>query len=508
MNSRHTPLLLLILDGWGMASPGTGNAISRAHTPNLDRILSGKEVGELLAGEEAVGLPPGQMGNSEVGHMNLGAGRVVYQDIMRINMSIDQGTMAQNEALTQALDRCSGRVHFMGLLSDGGVHSHQRHLQALLDIAWARNLTSYVHCFMDGRDTSPHSGKNFLAELQDFLQGGEKGKIASLSGRYYAMDRDERWDRTRTAYEALVLGEGEAILDPVQGMEGYYRQGVTDEFVPPSVVRDGQGEPVACIQPGDTVVFFNFRADRARQITQALCQENFAEFPRKSWPNPDMVTMTSYDAQFPLPVIFPPLHLENILGQVVSEHGLTQLRLAETEKYAHVTYFFNGGEETPFPGEDRILIPSPREVSTYDQKPEMSVYSVSETLCSKLLEQSHSLYVCNFANLDMVGHTGDMQAVIRACEAVDECVGNVLRALDQSKGTAFITADHGNADDMLDAEGNPKTSHSLNPVPAVLYPPGRKGLRRSEGILGDVAPTLLSILDMEQPVEMSGKSLV
>jgi 2,3-bisphosphoglycerate-independent phosphoglycerate mutase len=421
-------------------------------------------------------------------------------------MAIENGSLRENKVLEDLFSRCKGRVHFLGLVSDGGVHSHQRHLQALLDIAREKGVnSSFVHCFLDGRDTSPHGGKGYIRELEEFLKSRDFGKIASLCGRFYAMDRDKRWERTKAAYEALVLGRGERTSDPVRCMNDYYKQGITDEFIPPTVVSS-EGESPECIRPGDTVIFFNFRADRARQLTRAFFDPDFAEFEREVHPDVDMASMTSYDARFPLPVFFPPQHLENILGGVVSKAGYTQLRLAETEKYAHVTYFFNGGDEDPFPGEDRIMIPSPREVSTYDKKPEMSVFEVADTLCSNLKSGAHDLYICNFANLDMVGHTGDFSAVIRACEAVDECLGRVLKTLDECGGQAIITADHGNADDMLDGGGNPKTSHSLNKVPVLLYPRRPDIDVAAEGVLGDVAPSLLLLAGLKKPQEMTGKS--
>ncbi|MFO7817011.1 MAG: 2,3-bisphosphoglycerate-independent phosphoglycerate mutase [Thermodesulfobacteriota bacterium] len=506
---KKKPLLLLILDGWGYAPAGPGNAVSQAATPNMDRLLAENGFGLLQACGEAVGLPPGQMGNSEVGHLNLGAGRVVYQDIMRINMAVQDGSLAQNKVLDTLFGECNGRVHFMGLLSDGGVHSHQRHLEALLDIARKKGVpSSFVHCFMDGRDTSPHSGKGYLKKLTHFMRERAYGKIASICGRFYAMDRDKRWERTEAAYNALVMGEGERTSDVLRCMDKYYQNEVTDEFIPPTMVRDMDEDTDARIRDGDGVIFFNFRADRARQLTNALYSPDFDKFDRETRPRVTLATMTRYDAHFPLPVLFAPQRLKNILAEVFANSGFTQLRLAETEKYAHVTYFFNGGEEKSFPGEDRTLVASPREVATYDQKPEMSVYEITDILCSQLRARSHDLYVCNFANLDMVGHTGDMEAVIRACEVVDECLGRVINALEASGVTAIITADHGNADDMLDEAGNPKTAHSLNPVPVILYPE-RPGLSlAADGVLGDVAPTLLFLAGLDQPPEMTGKMLV
>jgi len=509
--NKLSPILLLILDGWGIAPEGPGNAISLANTPNMDKLLKNFAHTSLKCSGESVGLPPGQMGNSEVGHLNIGAGRVVYQDIVRINLAIQDGSIKENKVLNQLLAKIKdgGRLHLMGLLSDGGVHSLQEHLHSLIALAKEKGVSQvFIHCFLDGRDTPPTSGITYVQKLKSYLQEIGVGEIATISGRYFAMDRDRRWDRVKLAYDALTLGQGKVASDPVVAVSDAYAAGETDEFVRPIVLMDDD-KPVATLQDGDGVIFFNFRADRARELCQALFDPHFKEFERKIWPRLYVVTMTEYDKDFGLPVIFPPEKLDNILGQVVSEKGLRQLRIAETEKYAHVTYFFNGGEEEPFPGEDRILIPSPREVATYDLKPEMSVYEVTDVLCSKIRVREYDLYVCNFANLDMVGHTGVIPAAIKACEAVDECVGRVVESMQKVGGTILLTADHGNADDMLDEDGKPKTAHSLNPVPLVLISENKKDIYlRQRGILADIAPTILDLWSIPKPKEMTGKSLI
>ena len=506
-----SPILLLILDGWGIGPDGPGNAISLANTPVMDKLLKNFAHTRLKCSGESVGLPQGQMGNSEVGHLNLGAGRIVYQDIMRINQAIADGSIRQNQVLNQlfASIKPGGRLHLMGLLSDGGVHSHQEHLHSLINLAKEKGISQvFIHCFLDGRDTPPASGIIYVQRLKNYLQETGVGEIATIIGRYFAMDRDKRWERIKLAYDALTLGQGKSARDPVLAVKEAYAAKETDEFVKPIVLM-AHDKPVATLQDGDGVIFFNFRADRARELCQALFDPEFKEFERKLCPRLYLITMTEYDKEFGLPVIFPPEKLVNILGQVVSGKGMKQLRIAETEKYAHVTYFFNGGEEDPFPGEDRILIPSPREVATYDLKPEMSVYEVTDVLCSKIRAREYDLYVCNFANLDMVGHTGKLPAAIKACEAVDECVGQVVEAMQQTGGTILLTADHGNADDMLDENGNPKTAHSLNPVPFVLIDENKKDVRlRPDGILADVAPTILDLWSIPKPCEMTGKSLL
>jgi 2,3-bisphosphoglycerate-independent phosphoglycerate mutase len=505
------PVLLLILDGWGVAPKGPGNAVSMAKTPNLDMIADRYPGTTLRCSGPHVGLPEGQMGNSEVGHLNIGAGRIVFQDIMRVNLAIEKGELQHNPELNKLVDRIKpdGRLHFMGLLSDGGVHSLQKHLHSLIEIARGKGVKEiFVHCFLDGRDTSPTSGADFTADLQSHLRQTGAGLIATVTGRYYAMDRDKRWDRTKAAHDALTLGKGRMAGDPVQLIRDSYEKGETDEFVIPHVIVDSDNKPVGTMEDGDGIVFFNFRADRARQLTMALNNSDFSEFERQKKPRLRIVTMTRYEKGFDLPVLFPPERMNNILGEVISENNLTQLRIAETEKYAHVTYFFNGGVEQPFPGEERILIPSPRDVPTYDHKPEMSVFKVTDTLVQKIIKRSFNLYICNFANLDMVGHTGSIPATLKACAAVDECVGRVVQAVLEQKGTVLLTADHGNAEDMLDETGKVRTSHSLNPVPLYMINHQNNAALRNDGILADLAPTILDLWELEKPDEMTGESLV
>jgi len=509
--SRQKPIILLILDGWGTAPPGPGNAVSQARTPVLDRIEAGYPRSVLKCFGPHVGLPEGQMGNSEVGHLNIGAGRIVYQDILRISLALDQGSMEDNPVFNEILKNirpdCS--LHLMGLVSDGGVHSLQEHLHGLLDILSRKEVNRvYVHCFMDGRDTSPTSGADFVDRLQKHMDKTVTGRIATVMGRYYAMDRDKRWERTREAYEALTLGRGSPVQDPVRAIRESYEQGITDEFIKPMVVTCEDGSPRATLQDGDGVIFFNFRADRARQLTRALYEKNFSEFMRNNSSELFIATMTEYDKSFGLPALFPPEKMDNILGEVLAAKGLSQLRIAETEKYAHVTYFFNGGREEPFVGEKRTLIPSPREISTYDQKPEMSALEVTEALCRQVEKQEFDLYVCNLANLDMVGHTGNIQAAIRACETVDQCVERIVQAALDQDGVVLLTSDHGNADDMLDQDGSPKTAHSCNPVPFSLISASELWGLRETGILADIAPTILDLWSLAQPVEMGGKSLL
>ncbi len=507
------PVLLLILDGWGKAAPGPGNAVSRARTPNLDRLCADSPCTTLRCMGSSVGLPEGQMGNSEVGHLNLGAGRIVYQDIMRINLAIKDRTFFSNPVLNECAHTAlgsNGRIHLMGLVSDGGVHSDQAHLAAMLELCRDKGLRDvFVHVFLDGRDTLPTSGLAYVERLQEDMARIGVGRIASVSGRYYAMDRDKRWDRIRLTYDALTQGAGIACTDPAAAIRDAYAEDEKDEFIRPRVVMQN-GEPVGVMGDGDSVFFFNFRADRARQMTQALSDPAFDLFERTRVPAlACMATMTVYDSHFGLPAAFPPVTRTNILGEVVAGHGMKQFRIAETEKYAHVTYFFNGGREEPFEGEERLLIPSPREVATYDLKPEMSVNEVADNLCERIASGKYSLLVCNFANLDMVGHTGVIPAAIKACEAADACVGRVMDALLKAGGTGLVTADHGNAEDMLDAAGKTKTSHSLNPVPCLLVGSGGRGKSlRPDGALCDVAPTLLELLGLAQPAEMTGVSLL
>lgn len=504
------PCVLLILDGWGKAAPGPGNAVSLAQTPNMDRLLAEHPRGELKCMGRDVGLPDGQMGNSEVGHLNLGAGRIVYQDIMRINLAIEDGSLAVNPALVNlagAAAAGSGRVHLMGLVSDGGVHSMQSHLVALVSALKGHGVADIcVHAFLDGRDTPPRSGLGYVEELERDLARLSAGRIVSVSGRYYAMDRDQRWDRVEHAYAALTEGRGLTAESAAQAVRDAYESGENDEFVKPRVVLK-DGRPSGLVQDGDAVLFFNFRADRARELTRALTEEAFTGFEQSRRPAlAGFATMTRYDKNFDLPALFPPMTLDRILGEVVSERGLTQLRTAETEKYAHVTYFFNGGQETPFPGEDRELLPSPKDVPTYDFKPEMSVFKVTDTLVAALEAGKYDLVVCNFANLDMVGHTGVIPAAVKAVEAVDTCLGRVMETVAKAGGTLLVTADHGNAEDMLDEQGNVKTAHSLNPVPFVYVGPG--SFRVRDGRLADVAPTILHIMGIPKPAQMTGESLL
>ena len=509
------PTILLILDGWGQGvlDPKI-NAVFKANTPNLDYLLNNFPWSKLQASGEAVGLPKGQMGNSEVGHLNIGAGRIVYQDIVRIDKSIEEGTFFKNRTLNGLIEKVkqnNSSLHLLGLISDGGVHSHENHIYALLELAKKKNLSRvYVHCFLDGRDTPPTSGANYIKKLQNKIKELGVGTIASIVGRYYAMDRDKRWERTKLAYDMLVLGRGEKVLDPYKAVLADYDRGKTDEFIEPKVVVGEDNKPLGLIKDGDGVFFFNFRADRARQLTLSLFKDDFKEFKREVVPKIcEMATMTQYEKDFPLPVAFEPEILKNIMGEVCSNLGLKQLRIAETEKYAHVTYFFNGGREEPFEGEERKLIPSPKEVATYDQKPEMSVYEVTQELEKGWLTRGYDFVVCNFANLDMVGHTGNFDAAVKACEAVDSCVGRVMKMLEKRDGRLFVTADHGNADEMVDKNGEPHTAHSTNPVAFVWYEIDKEiPLLKKEGKLGDIAPTILYSWGVEIPPEMTGDILI
>ena len=458
------PLVLIILDGWGVNPNPEGNAIVQAATPNMDELVASRPSSVISISGLHVGLPEGQMGNSEVGHMHLGSGRVVYQDLTLIHRAIDDGSFFSNQVLIDAvthMKQARGRLHLMGLLGDGGVHAHQRHLEAILELAKREKVEDiYLHLFLDGRDTSPTSGEGFLRELDEKLPSFHGAKIASLCGRYYAMDRDKRWERIEKAFLALTEGIGSKASSVTEAIRKSYQQDLTDEFVLPTLMDDCY--PNGTIREGDTVVFFNFRADRARQLTRAFTQTEFKEFTRpRRIPLSSFVTMTEYDGTFELPVAFPPRKLVNTLGEVASRHGISQLRLAETEKYAHVTYFFNGGEERNFPLENRTLVPSTKEVPTYDLKPEMSAYEITDTLLKEISGDSYGLVILNFANSDMVGHSGDFKATLRACEVADECVGRVVRAALKNKGRLVITADHGNAEQMIDyPTGSVHTAHT------------------------------------------------
>ncbi len=517
--SAQRPVMLAILDGWGVAPPSPTNAVSAAHTPNMDTWTSTCPHTTLVAHNGQVGLPEGQMGNSEVGHLNIGAGRIVYQDYTRINLAIEKGEFAENPVLTDVMDRVEktgGRLHFCGLLSDGGVHSHIKHLVALLEMSAARGLDARVHCFMDGRDTPPSSGVDYMRQLVAELDRIGRGEVATVSGRFWAMDRDTRWDRVQKAWQAMVDGQGLTAVDPVAAVQEAYGRDETDEFIKPTVIVDGSGQPLGRIVDRDAVVFFNFRADRVRELCHAFGDEDFSGFPVHKRPALlELVTMTEYEADFTFPVVFPPLTLTHILGEEVSRAGLHQLRIAETEKYAHVTYFFNGGEEQPFAGEDRILVESPRDVATYDLKPSMSAEEVTDRLLAALEKQAvagtpYDMVILNFANGDMVGHTGVLEAAIKACETVDRCLGRIQAWFSEHGGTLLITADHGNAEVMVNPDtGEPYTAHTLNPVPLVLVSDEYLDCRLQDGgALKDIAPTLLHLLGLARPKEMEGENLL
>ncbi len=505
--------LLIIMDGWGIGPRNATNAVYQADTPFLDGLWQNYPHTQLRCSGEAVGLPAGFMGNSEVGHLNIGAGRVVYQDLLRINAAIEDGTFETNPAFTKLLEKlrqAGTRLHLLGLVSDGGVHSHIDHVYALLETARKGGIAdTLVHVITDGRDTPPDSGADYVAALQAHMADSGYGRIATICGRFYAMDRDTRWQRVEKAYRLYSRGQGLAERDPVAAVKKAYARGETDEFIKPIRIIAPPDRGPGTVSDGDGVICFNFRADRVREITRAFTQPDFAEFETAPRPQlADWVCMTRYDEDFTLPVAFAPVHLEKILGQVVSETGLQQLRIAETEKYAHVTYFFNGGEEQPFPGEDRCLVPSPRDIATYDQKPEMSAPKVTEELLKRLETTAYGLVVLNFANGDMVGHTGILPAAIKACETVDRCVKEIVSTVRPRGGHVFITADHGNAETMADENGNPHTAHTLNPVPFIMVDDARRDQGLREGVLGDIAPTLLEVMGIAQPEEMTGKSLM
>lgn len=507
---RPKPFVLIVLDGWGIAEPSPSNSISAAKTSNMDYLITHFPFCRLEANGLSVGLPEGQMGNSEVGHLNLGAGRIVYQDFTRINLAIEDGSFFKNQILKDAFLRARDnkkRVHLIGLVSDGGVHSHLNHVLALLKMGDRLRVKDIViHAFLDGRDTPPQSAIGYLEKLEEAIKEIGAGCVATISGRYYAMDRDRRWKRTKKAYDALVHGEGRLSSGSIQAIKEAYENRETDEFVVPTVIKPFKDKR---IQEGDSVIFFNFRPDRARQITKALTEKNFKEFDRgEGYPQVNFVCFTEYDKEFDLPVAFPPERMKNILADVLAKNSLKQLRIAETEKYAHVTFFFNGGVEKPKPLEERILIPSPK-VATYDLKPEMSAYEITERVIEKIKSNKYDFILINYANADMVGHTGKFEAAVKAIEAVDECVGRVARETLQRGGELIVTADHGNADVMLSGNDHePHTAHSTNPVPFIFVSEGRKVSLVESGKLADVAPTVLLALSISIPREMSGRSLI
>jgi 2,3-bisphosphoglycerate-independent phosphoglycerate mutase len=509
------PVALIILDGWGYRAEREANAIALADTPNHDHFLTQYPATLIHTSGERVGLPDGLMGNSEVGHLNIGAGRIVYQEITRIDASIMRGEFFRNPLLLELMKQGrEHRLHFLGLLSDGGVHSHQRHLYALLQMAREQGVKEvFVHVLLDGRDTPPNNGVQYIAALEQKMReygGGRQayGKIATVAGRYYAMDRDNRWDRIEKAYDAMVNAAGRKAKDPVQAVKESYNQGVSDEFVLPIVITDDRGGPVATIRANDAVMFYNFRADRARQTTRALTQPDLDKFPRRSFPEHlYYVTMTRYDKTFALPYVFPPQELDHILAGVMADAGLKNLRVAETEKYAHVTYFFNGGVEKAYPGEERILVPSPK-VATYDLEPEMSAAGIRDAVVKAVNDNGFDVLIVNFANADMVGHSGNLGATIKAVETVDACLGDIYKAIRAKGGAMLVTADHGNAELMIDpATGGPHTAHTTNPVPFILITERVQGKLHSGGALADVAPTLLGTVQVSQPAEMTGRDL-
>lgn len=512
MTNTRGPLALIIIDGWGYSPQREGNAIALAATPYYDELRENYPQTLLEASGTRVGLPAGVMGNSEVGHLNIGAGRVIRMDVSRVDYDIATGQFFHNPVLVAAMDGVKKRgttLHLMGLVSDGQVHSSIEHLYALLRMARNHGLERvYIHCFLDGRDTPPASAADYVAALQKKIGEIGCGQIASLIGRYYAMDRDKRWDRTQRAYEMLVNGKGEPATDPVAAIKGSYERGITDEFLEPIVIAKANGQPVATIKDGDGVIFFNFRPDRARQLTRVLAIEGFHEFDVSGRPQIEFVCFTVYDRTFPLPVAFPPYDHKNVLAEIWADICIRNYRLAETEKYAHVTYFFNGGVEKEHKCERRLLVPSPK-IATYDLQPQMSAFKVTDNVLGGIEEGETDVFVINFANPDMVGHTGKLDKTIEACQYVDTCLGRIIKRMRKAHGITIITADHGNAEQMINPKtGGPHTAHTTNPVPFHLIDEESKGMRlREGGALEDVAPTLLGLLGNEKPEEMTGRDL-
>ena len=504
--------MLMILDGFGDNSNKDGNAIKLAKTPNINKLMKKYSNTEIYTSGLHVGLPEGQMGNSEVGHTNIGAGRIVYQELTRITKSIEDGDFFTNPEFIAAIENCkknNSKLHILGLVSDGGVHSHIRHLYGLLEMAKRRDFEDvYVHCFLDGRDTPPASAEGYIVKLQEKMKEKGIGKIASISGRFYAMDRDKRWNRVQKCYDVLVNAKGNKAGSTVKAIEDSYQKEVFDEFIEPTFICNGE-EPVAKIEKNDSVIFFNFRPDRAREITRALVDAEFNEFETKKDLNLYYVCFTNYDETMPnVHVAFRKEALKNTFGEYISKKGYTQLRIAETEKYAHVTFFFNGGEEKQYDGESRILVPSPK-VETYDLKPEMSAYEVTDKVLEAIKEDKFDCIILNYANTDMVGHTGNLDAAIKAVETVDECVGKVVKLVESKQGNLLITADHGNAEQMIDYKtGEPHTAHTTNPVPLILVTSNESLKLKSGGKLADLAPTMLDLMNLKKPEEMTGESLL
>ncbi|MCM3238250.1 2,3-bisphosphoglycerate-independent phosphoglycerate mutase [Heyndrickxia oleronia] len=506
-----SPVALIILDGFGLREETKGNAVTQAKKPNFDRFWANYPHNTLTASGEAVGLPEGQMGNSEVGHLNIGAGRIVYQSLTRVNVSIREGDFVKNETFLQAIENVKKNgtsLHLFGLLSDGGVHSHINHLFALLKLAASEGVKKvYVHAFLDGRDVGPQTAEKFIKETQKVMDELGVGEFATISGRYYSMDRDKRWERVEKSYRAMVYGEGPTYTNPLKLVEDSYSHGIYDEFVIPSVITKENGEPVATIKDKDSVIFYNFRPDRAIQISNTFTNKDFRSFDRGPKHPKDLffVCLTHFSETVDGYVAFKPVNLDNTLGEVLSQNGLKQLRIAETEKYPHVTFFMSGGREAEFPGETRILINSPK-VATYDLKPEMSAYEVTDALLKEIQGDKQDAIILNFANPDMVGHSGMLEPTIKAIETVDECLGKIVDLIIEKGGTAIITADHGNADEVITLEGQPMTAHTTNPVPVIVT---KKGVElRDGGILGDLAPTMLDLLGVKQPEEMTGKTII
>ncbi|MDP4084036.1 MAG: 2,3-bisphosphoglycerate-independent phosphoglycerate mutase [Bacillota bacterium] len=506
-----SPVALIILDGFGLRDETKGNAVFHSKKPNFDRLWNKYPHSTLIASGEAVGLPEGQMGNSEVGHLNIGAGRIVYQSLTRVNIAIREGEFEKNETFLGAIDHVKKNgtsLHLFGLLSDGGVHSHINHMFALLKLAADGGIKKvYIHGFLDGRDVGPKTAKTYIQQAMDKMKEYGVGEFATISGRYYSMDRDKRWERVEKSYRAMVDGEGPAYTNPLEVVEDSYQHGIYDEFVLPSVITKENGEPVATIQDNDAVIFYNFRPDRAIQISNTFTNEDFRAFDRgpKHPKNLHFVCLTHFSETVDGYVAFKPSNLDNTLGEVLSQNGMKQLRIAETEKYPHVTFFMSGGREDKFPGEERILINSPK-VATYDLKPEMSAYEVTDALIKEIEADHFDAIILNYANPDMVGHSGMLEPTVKAIETVDECLGRVIDLIVKKGGAAIITADHGNADEVITLEGNPMTAHTTNPVPVIVT---KEGLElRKDGILGDLAPTMLDLLAINQPEEMTGKSLI